>query len=343
MLLFSIANANAIIAFGKDFPALALKASRLMFPVPQINSSRDTATRLLRLSSLPYHKAHESTGQIRISHVARIDFRDLSFTYPSRPDTIILQKLNLTIPSNICTAIVGSSGSGKSTVASLILGLYPPSTPDLLTPSTLLIGGRDIRTLHIPTLRSLVAVVAQQPTLFATSIAANITYGLPEESPLNALSNIRAAAQAAGIDEFIDSLPKGYNTRVGDGGFGLSGGQAQRLAIARALVRKPEVLILDEATSALDSESAEVVRESVRNLVTRARGMTVIIITHNQEMMKMAEHIVVLKKGRVAEQGPFAELVKGGGEFRTLLSGGEWLGMVEEEQGRRPERKDLYF
>jgi ATP-binding cassette subfamily B (MDR/TAP) protein 1 len=299
--------------------------------VPQINSSRDTATRLLRLSSLPYHKSHESTGHLRISHVARIDFRDLSFTYPSRPDTTILQNLHLTIPPNTCTAIVGSSGSGKSTVASLILGLYPPSTPDMLTPSTLLIEGRDIRALHIPTLRSLVAVVAQQPTLFATSIAANITYGLPEGSPLNALSNIQAAAQAAGIDEFIESLPKGYQTRVGDGGFGLSGGQAQRLAIARALVRKPEVLILDEATSALDAESAEVVRESVRSLVTSIRGMTVIIITHSQEMMEMAEHIIVLKKGRVAEQGPFAELLKRGGEFRKLVSGGEWLGMVEEE------------
>ena len=216
-------------------------------------------------------------------------------------------------------------------MASLILGLYPPSAPDMLTPSTLLIEGQDIRTLHIPTLRSLIAVVAQQPTLFATSIAANITYGLPEASPLNAISSIRAAAQAAGIDEFIESLPKGYQTPVGDGGFGLSGGQAQRLAIARALVRKPEVLILDEATSALDVESAEVVRESVRSLVTSIRGMTVIIITHSQEMMEMAEHIIVLKDGRVTEQGPYAELLKRGGEFRRLLHGGEWLGMVEEE------------
>lgn len=304
----------------------------LTWPVPQINSSRDTATRLLRLSSLPYHTSHEHTGSIRVSHPGRIDFNNLSFTYPSRPDTSVLQNFNLTIPQNTCTAIVGSSGSGKSTVASLLLGLYPPSTPGKLAPSTLLIGGRDIRSLHIPTLRSLISVVAQQPTLFATSIAANISYGLSETSPLNTIGNIRAAAKAAGIHEFVDSLPRGYKTPVGDGGLGLSGGQAQRLVIARALVRRPEILILDEATSSLDAESAEVVRQSVGRLVASVRGMTVVIITHSREMMDVASNIVVLKNGSVAEEGPFEELMRRGGELRRLLSGGEWLGVVEEEE-----------
>lgn len=198
--------------------------------------------------------------------------------------------------------------------------------PEKLTPPTLLIGGRDIRTLHIPTLRSLIAVVAQQPTLFATSIAANISYGLSETSPLNTIGNIRAAARAAGIDEFIDALPRGYKTAVGDGGLGLSGGQAQRLAIARALVRRPEILILDEATSSLDAESAEVVRQSVNRLVASARGMTVIIITHRREMMEVASNVVVIKNGMVAEEGPFEELLKSGGELSRLLSGGDYLG-----------------
>ena len=213
----------------------------------------------------------------------------------------------------------------------MLLGLYPPSWPETPTPSTLLIGGQDIRSLHIPTLRSLIAVVAQQPTLFATSIAANIAYGLSETSPLKTIANIRAAAKAAGIDEFIDTLPKGYDTPVGDGGLTLSGGQAQCLAIARALVRRPEILILDEATSALDAESAEVVRESVRRLVRSMQGMTVIIITHSREMMEVADNIIVLLSGSVAEQGSFDELMRRGGELRRLLSGGEWLGAVDEE------------
>ncbi len=156
---------------------------------------------------------------------------------------------------------------------------------------------------------------------------------MPESSPLNHLENIRAAAKAAGIDEFISSLPRGYKTRVGDGGLGLSGGQAQRLAIARALARKPQILILDEATSALDSESAEVVRDTVRSLVTSTQGITVIIITHGREMMEVADNIVVLKEGKVAEQGPFDELMRRGGELRRLLSGGECnMDVVEEDE-----------
>ncbi|KAI9816023.1 MAG: hypothetical protein M1827_002015 [Pycnora praestabilis] len=314
MLLFSIANANAIIAF-----------------IPQINSSRDTASRLLRLSSLPLHASHEHTGEQRIGTVGKITFNNLNFTYPSRPDQRVLHSLNLKISPNTCTAIVGSSGSGKSTIASLLLGLYPPDPTSKDTtnaPPSLTIAGRDIRRIHTATLRSLIAIVPQSPTLFSASIAENIAYGLPEASPFNTLGNVRAAAQAAGIDDFITSLPRGYYTPVGEGGMGLSGGQAQRLAVARALVRRPKVLILDEATSALDMESAEVVRKSVRSLVGRegGTGMTVLIITHSREMMMVAENIVVLDRGRVVEEGSFDDLMRKRGEFARLLSGGEWTG-----------------
>jgi ATP-binding cassette subfamily B (MDR/TAP) protein 1 len=235
---------------------------------------------------------------------------------------LALDHFNLTIPSNTCTAIVGASGSGKSTIVSLLLGLYPPGLSKSDPPS-LTIGGRDIRSLDISTLRSLIAVVPQQPTLFPATITANITYGLPRTSPLSHPSNIRVAATAAGIHDFIATLPQQYETPIGDGGIGLSGGQAQRIVIARALVRCPKILILDEATSSLDSESAEVIRQTVKRLVEREKGLTVIIVTHAKEMMMVARNVVVIEKGHVVEEGPFERLTREGGAlWRMLRAGG---------------------
>lgn len=305
MLLFSIANANAVVAF-----------------IPQISSSRDTASRLLRLANLPEGASHEHSGTARIQNVGSINFINLDFTYPSRPENPVLRNFNLNIPANICTAIVGQSGSGKSTIASLLLGFYPPKPSKSARPSVTL-GGRDIRQLHIPSLRSLIAVVPQQPTLFAASIQANLSYGLDPSSPLSSMMNLRAATRAAGIDEYIDSLPQGYSTLVGDGGMGLSGGQAQRLVIARALVRRPKILILDEATSALDAESAEIVKQSVKKLVKNGQGITVIIITHAFEMMQLAENVVVLEHGRVVEEGRYHTLAEHAGALRTMLTAGK--------------------
>lgn len=134
------------------------------------------------------------------------------------------------------------------------------------------------------------------------------------------MHNIRAAAQAAGIDDFISSLPTGYQTMVGDGGVGLSGGQAQRVVIARALVRRPQILILDEATSALDAESAEVIRQTVKKLVASRQDLTVIIISHAKEMMEIADNIIMMEQGSVVEQGPYQELVgRPNGKLRALM------------------------
>jgi len=304
MLLFSIANANAVIAF-----------------IPQISSSCDTSTRLLRLANSPYGTSHEHTGTLRIQNTGSIKFMNLNFAYPSRPDTLVLKNFNLTIPMNMCTAIVGQSGSGKSTVASLLLGFYPPGNSNTDRP-TITIDGRDIRQLHLPTLRSLMAVVPQNPTLFAATVRENLSYGLEPSSPLSSMTNIRTAADSAGIDDFIKTLPQGYNTMIGDGGMGLSGGQAQRLVIARALVRRPKILILDEATSALDAESAEVVKQSVRLLVEKGQGMTVIIITHAVEMIQFAENVVVLEQGRVVEEGSYQALRDRPGQLRRMLTAG---------------------
>lgn len=206
---------------------------------------------------------------------------------------------------------------------SLLLGLYacPDPSPgqDITAPLTL--GGVDIRQLHMPTLRSMIGYVPQQPKLFADTVRANITYGLDPYSRFNSLKNVEAAATAAGIADFIHSLPEGYSTLIGEGGLTLSGGQAQRLVIARALVRHPRILILDEATSNLDTESAEIISRSVRRLLSApGKGLTAIMVTHSRDMMEMADSVIVVDKGGVVEQGTFMELLKKrGGRLREIL------------------------
>lgn len=173
----------------------------------------------------------------------------------------------------------------------------------------------------MPTLRSMIGYVPQQPKLFADTVRANITYGLDPYSMSNSLKNVEAAAAAAGIADFIHSLPEGYSTLIGEGGLTLSGGQAQRLVIARALVRHPRILILDEATSNLDAESAEIIRRSVRRrLATPGQGLTVIMVTHSRDMMEMADNVIVVDKGVVVEQGSFMWLLnRGDGRLREML------------------------
>lgn len=339
LLLFSTANANAVIAY-----------------IPQISSSADTASRLLRLSQLPV-RSHEHNGRIRLDAKdpeilsGSINFVNLTFFYPTRPDAPALDKLNATIPAGTCTAIVGASGSGKSTIASLLLGMYPPTADmDVRTasdasggPPSLTLSGRDIRMLHLPTLRGLIAIVPQTPVIFPDTVRGNITYGLDLSSELATQFSVENAAKRAGIHDFIVTLPTGYDTVVGEGGLGVSGGQAQRIVIARALVRRPRILILDEATSALDGQSAETVRQSVLGLVKEERAkaknkssgtagvLTVIIITHSKDMMACAESVVVLQSGRVVEEGGFEELLRRRGHLWEMLKIGGALGGREAD------------
>ena len=315
-LLFSIANVSGILEF-----------------IPQMSSSLDTATRLLRLANLPTGTSHEDIGNARIYDVGDIEFRNCNFSYPSRPRQLTLTNLNLVIKRNRTVAIVGSSGSGKSTIASLILGLYPPNPPpafDLRAPPPLCVSARPITRLDIPTLRSLIGVVPQTPVLFPTTIHENIVYGLPEKSPFRSRENVRKAARQAGIDDWISALPEQYDTVVGENGGGLSGGQAQRVAIARALVRDVKCLLLDECTSALDAESAALIRGTIVRVAREKRksgeGMTVVMITHSVEMMGIADDVAVLDKGRVVEEGGFEKLMGKKGAFWRLVKGIEVKG-----------------
>ncbi|KAL4804242.1 P-loop containing nucleoside triphosphate hydrolase protein [Aspergillus unguis] len=305
-----ITSVNSVLLFSIAY------AATVMTWIPQISNSREMAQRLFQLIDLQ-NDSHEQNGTIQIPKAAPIQFNTLNFRYPSR-DASVLKNISFNIPAGSCTAIVGRSGSGKSTIASLLLSLYE-SPPSVFKPAITL-SGVDIRNVHTPTLRSLVSIVPQQPTIFPGTIQENINYGLDPYSPQSTLFNVRSAARAAGIDDFISSLPKGYETVIGDGGIGLSGGQAQRVVIARALVRKPQILVLDEATSALDPNSAELIKQTIKRLVAERSGLTVVIITHAREMMEIADDVVVLEDGRLVEMGPYKALAKrNGGKLRELI------------------------
>jgi ATP-binding cassette, subfamily B (MDR/TAP), member 1 len=309
MLIFTLAN-----------------LSHILQNIPQIGSTKDTASRLLRLAELPTD-SYERLGDTRVTRIGDIIFEDLEFSYPSRPDQMVLKGISLHIHSGTSTAIVGGSGSGKSTIANLLLKMY--GIPRTST-GELIMGGRGINHIDTACLRLLVTPVLQSPVLFSATIAENIAYGLASSSEQMSTAAVHSAAKQAGIHNFIISLPQGYGTMVGDGGLGLSGGQAQRVAIARALIRKPAVLILDEATSALDVDSAELVRDTILRLVRDpSNAMTVIIISHTREMMEIADHVVVLDQGRIVEEGEFEELMAKEGALANLLSGGEWVGETQ--------------
>jgi len=323
-LIFTIGNVSACIQY-----------------IPQIGAAKDTASRLLRFVNLTKN-SHEHKGDTRLVTIGDIQFMDLNFAYPSRRDQLVLRDINLRIKPGTSTAIVGGSGSGKSTIANLLLNLYATDTVPGARGGKLgdlTLAGRDIKHIDTESLRALVVVVSQTPTVFAATVAENICYGLQSDSAFREHSNMVRAARSAGIHDFIMSLPQGYNTAIGDGGMGISGGQAQRVAIARALVRNPSVLILDEATSALDVESANLIRNTIQQLLhDRSRTMTVIIITHSREQMEIAEHIVVLDHGVIVEEGGFEELLAKKGALTNLLSGGEWDAEREEQATRRKQR-----
>ncbi|KAL7939240.1 P-loop containing nucleoside triphosphate hydrolase protein [Trichoderma chlorosporum] len=294
--------------------------------MPQLTMAQATATQLLAYAKMPIDSDEESQDGIKISTPLPIVLNNVKFAYSQSPNSHVLRGVSLDITRGSCTAIVGSSGSGKSTIISLLMGLYCPSGDT----SSLTYAGVSFSKLDKQHLRSTMAYVSQTPHLFPASIVENIAYGLPKDSPLRNSLNVYAAAQAAGIHDFIISLPEGYATTVGDGGISLSGGQAQRLSIARALVRQPRLLVLDEPTSALDAESSGMIRQTVRELVERAKEqqseMAIVVVTHTPDMMQICDNIAMIDGGIKVEEGSYEELMKAKGPFRHLISKGEWHG-----------------
>uniref|UniRef100_A0A8C5RBK2 Bile salt export pump n=1 Tax=Leptobrachium leishanense TaxID=445787 RepID=A0A8C5RBK2_9ANUR len=236
-----------------------------------------------------------------------IQFHDVNFQYPSRPDVKILSDLNITINPGETTAFVGPSGSGKSSTIQLIQRFYEP------TDGKVTLDDHDIRTLNIQWLRSLIGIVEQEPVLFSTTIAENIRYGRDNVT----MDDIIKAAKEANAYNFIMELPQQFDTLVGEGGGQMSGGQKQRIAIARALVRNPRILLLDMATSALDNESEAVVQEALDKVRV---GRTTISIAHRLSTVRNADTIVGFDGGRAVEKGTHQELLKLEGVYFTLVT-----------------------
>jgi ATP-binding cassette subfamily B protein len=239
-----------------------------------------------------------------------IDFENIDFSYPERPQHKALNNFNLSVEQGEKIALVGSSGAGKSTVASLLLGYYQVNN------GTIKFNGVAMENININDLRSNIAIVEQEPSLFHGSIFYNIAYASPEKKPT--VFDVEQAAKLANAHDFIKSFPQGYNTLVGDRGVQLSGGQKQRIAIARALLRNPEILILDEATSALDSSSEYKVQKALDNLM---EGRTTIMIAHRFSTIAKADRVLVLDQGNIVEQGTHKELSESeNGLYNQLVS-----------------------
>ncbi|XP_026157918.1 bile salt export pump-like isoform X1 [Mastacembelus armatus] len=236
-----------------------------------------------------------------------IEFHNVTFYYPSRPEVKILDQLSVTVKSGETTAFVGPSGAGKSTAIQLIQRFYDPKE------GMVTLDGHDIRGLNIQWLRSLIGIVEQEPVLFATTIAENIRYGRQGVS----MEDIITAAKEANAYNFIMELPQKFDTLVGEGGGQMSGGQKQRIAIARALVRNPRILLLDMATSALDNESEAVVQEALDKV---RMGRTTISIAHRLSTIKNADVIVGFEHGRAVERGKHNELLERKGVYFTLVT-----------------------
>ncbi|NXE46511.1 ABCBB protein, partial [Casuarius casuarius] len=236
-----------------------------------------------------------------------IEFHNVTFYYPSRPEVKILENLSMVIKAGETTAFVGASGAGKSTTIQLIQRFYDPSD------GMITLDGHDIRSLNIQWLRSQIGIVEQEPVLFATTIAENIRYGRDEAT----MEEIIKAAKEANAYNFIMDLPQQFDTHVGEGGSQMSGGQKQRIAIARALVRNPKILLLDMATSALDNESEATVQEALHKAHL---GRTVVSIAHRLSTIKAADVIIGFEHGRAVERGTHEELLKRKGVYFMLVT-----------------------
>ncbi len=309
----SIANGGTAITIG-TLVAFTTLQTRMLFPIQsllsvglEVQTSLALFGRIFEYLDLPVDIV-ERPGARALSDVrgdVRLD--DVWFRYaPDSPWT--LEEISAEIPAGTRTALVGETGSGKTTLAYLVARLYEPER------GCVSIDGVDIRDVTLSSLAATVGLVSQETYLFHASIRENLRFACPEASD----EEIEQAAQAAQIHELISSLPDGYDTPVGERGYRFSGGEKQRMAIARTVLRNPPVLILDEATSALDNETERAVQQALDDL---SRGRTTIAIAHRLSTIRDADQILVLDSGRIRERGTHEELVDAGGRYAALLRG----------------------
>ena len=297
---------------GATLLAFLTLVLRLLQPLKQLSQMRTTAQsslasaeRLFEILDSPAEFQRDRGTRDTATFDRHLEFENVSFSYGDAP---VLSSVDFSASKGEVVALVGPSGSGKSTLVDLIPRFYEP------TAGRILLDGIDTREIKLPALRSLTGIVSQETVLFHDTVRSNIAYGATDRYTQE---QIEAAARAANAHEFIMELPRGYDTLLGERGTRLSGGQRQRLAIARALLTDPPILILDEATSALDTESERLVQEAVDRLL---QGRTVFVIAHRLSTITHADQILVLDRGEIVERGTHAELLARRGAYHRLYS-----------------------
>ncbi|ELP88188.1 bile salt export pump, putative [Entamoeba invadens IP1] len=277
--------------------------------VPDIGKAIEAAKKTFDvIDRVPKIDVYNETGDIFEGVEGDVEFKDICFRYPSRPENSVLKGISFKAEKGKTVALVGASGCGKSTSVQLIERFYDPTHGEVL------LDGHNVKGLNIQFLRNQIGMVGQEPVLFAETVMENIKRGIPKGMEVTN-DDIYAAAKMANAHDFISAMPEGYNTEVGDRGSQMSGGQKQRIAIARALIRNPKVLLLDEATSALDSESEKIVQDA---LDKASKGRTTIVIAHRLSTIQGADQICVIMRGKIAERGTHEELLKLKGFYYTL-------------------------
>ncbi|KAL5577120.1 hypothetical protein UlMin_018819 [Ulmus minor] len=279
----------------------------------------------------PKIDAYDTVGTVLEDIRGEIELKDVYFRYPARPDVQIFSGFSLVVPSGTTAALVGQSGSGKSTVISLIERFYDPYAGEVL------IDGVDLKKLQLRWIREKIGLVSQEPALFATTIKENIAYGKENATQ----EEIKTATELANAAKFINKLPEGLDTLVGEHGTQLSGGQKQRIAIARAILKNPIILLLDEATSALDSESERIVQEALERVMV---NRTTVIVAHRLTTIKNADTIAVVHQGKIVEKGSHNNLISNPeGAYSQLVSLQEGKNEIEESKETEMARNGKSF
>ncbi|WP_270168212.1 ABC transporter ATP-binding protein [Paenibacillus sp. SYP-B4298] len=309
-------DVGALAAFLVVFERLSGPISNLSSLWPQLQGAIASAARTFEVMDLPSEEEAASIGAKSGAGVGGdIRFDNVLFRYAEGAEAA-LQGVSFTIARGQVTAIVGESGSGKSTIASLLLGVHRPDE------GRVSVGEHNLADMELRGWRESLAYVSQEPYLFSGTIGENIRLGKPAAS----LEEVKHAAQAANLHDWVETLPAGYDTVIGERGATLSGGERQRISIARALIKHPSLLVLDEPTSALDGENERMIQESIQQA---AAGKTVVIIAHRLSTIKGADHILCLHQGRIVSEGTHEELMERSSYYRMLYERG-----IREGKGR---------
>ncbi|OIT40171.1 PREDICTED: putative ABC transporter B family member 8 [Nicotiana attenuata] len=313
-------SGGRIYAAGVSFVLGGLSLGMALPEVKYFTEASVAASRIFaRIDRVPEIDGEDTRGLVLEKIRGEVEFKNVNFTYPCRPDSVVLKEFNLKIEAGKTVALVGASGSGKSTAIALIQRFYDPNVGGIC------IDGVDIKSLQLKWLRGQMGLVSQEHALFGTSIKKNIMLGKIDAS----MDEVVAAAMTANAHNFITQLPEGYETKIGERGAFLSGGQKQRIAIARAIIKNPVILLLDEATSALDSESETLVQNA---LDQASIGRTTLVVAHKLSTVRNADLIAVVSSGCITELGSHNELIEKDGHYGGMAKLQRQFSFVDQEQ-----------